>query len=83
MDEQSKDQELFNFWLVKVGETATRKLWAIANGEGTPAATRERLLQWFAEMAVGKPRTMEAAPGGAAAAGYGIIVLPAVAADEQ
>lgn len=76
------ESELFNTFAAKCGETAYRKLWAIANSEAAPMPQRERLLQWFAEMALGKPRTMEAAPGGTPG-GCGLIILPAVVEQEQ
>ena len=80
MDEQR--EELFSVFTAKCGEVAFRKLWQVANGTDTTTPQQERLLLWFAEMAMGKPRTMEATPGGAAASGVGVIILPAIQGEE-
>ena len=77
------DSEVFSTWAAKVGEVAFRKLWQVANATDTATPQQERLLQWFAEMAMGKPRTMEATPGGAAASGVGVVILPEVVGDGQ
>ena len=68
--------EVFGTFAAKVGEVAFRKLWQMANAEDASPAQRERLLTWFAEMALGKPRTMDAAP--AATGAGGVVILPAV-----
>ena len=73
--------EVFETFAAKVGEVAYRKLWQVANGTDTATPQQERLLQWFAEMALGKPRTMDAAP--ASASGVGVVILPAVEFEGQ
>ena len=74
-------EELFATFAAKSGEVAFRKLWQVANGTAEATAQQERLLQWFAEMALGKPRTMDASP--ASASGGGVVILPAVEIAEQ
>ena len=75
-------EETFSSFAAECGEIAYRTLWEVANAEDTPAQQRERLLLWFAEMALGKPRTMEAAPGGAPG-GSGLVILPDVLEDNE
>lgn len=51
----------------------------MATAEDATPIMRERLLTWFAEMACGRPKTMDALPrGGAGGDGSGVIILPAV-----
>lgn len=76
------DEEVFSTWMAKIGEVAARKLWAMANADDASPQQRERLLTWFAEMALGKPRTMDAAPA-SASGGAGVVILPAVEIDDQ
>ena len=71
------DSEVFETFAAKCGEVAYRKLWQVANGTDTAAPQQERLLLWFAEMALGKPRTMDASPA-SASGGVGVVILPAV-----
>ena len=75
-------EELFSTFAAKVGEVAFRKLWQVANDTDTATPQQERLLLWFAEMALGKPRTMDAAPA-SASGGVGVIILPAIADDAE
>ena len=75
------DEEVFETFAAKSGEVAFRKLWQVANGTDTATPQQERLLQWFVEMALGKPRTMDAAP--ASASGVGVVFLPAVEFEGQ
>lgn len=63
-------------WLMRKGELAIRKLWAMANSEETPEPRRVELLKWFAEMGLGKAKVMDLQP--AKAAGGGVVILPAV-----
>ena len=80
MDEDQN--EVFATFAAKVGEVAFRKLWQMANAEDASPQQRERLLTWFAEMALGKPRTMDAAPA-SASGGAGVVILPAVEIDGE
>lgn len=79
---QLDDSEVFETFAAKCGEVAFRKLWQVANATDTATAQQERLLQWFAEMAMGKPRTMDASPA-SASGGVGVVILPAVDIAEQ
>lgn len=74
--------ELFGAFAAKCGEVAFRKLWQVANATDTATPQQERLLLWFAEMALGKPRTMDTAPA-SASGGAGVIILPAIQEDDQ
>ena len=76
------DEDVFSTFAAKSGEVAFRKLWQVANGTDPATAQQERLLLWFAEMALGKPRTMDAAPA-SAGGGVGVIILPAIADDGE
>lgn len=74
----------FEIWLMRHGQQAMRKLWKLANAEDTSAAQRERLLTFFAEMALGKARTMDATPKGEdEKQRSGVIILPAVMVPEE
>lgn len=69
----------FEVWMMRHGQQAMRKLWKLANAEDASAAQRERLLTFFAEMALGKARTMDATPKGEdEKQPRGVIILPAV-----
>lgn len=63
-------------WLRRRGDEALRRLWKMLGEEGITAAQRIGILQFFAEMAFGKPRTMDVkmtdGPGG-----FGVILMPA------
>ena len=63
-------------WLTRKGEQALRKLWKMANSEETPEPRRVTLLQWFAEMGIGKAKVMELQP--TKATGGGVVILPSV-----
>lgn len=76
------DEDVFSTFAAKCGEVAFRKLWQVANATDTATPQQERLLLWFAEMALGKPRTMDAAPA-SASGGVGVVILPAVEIDGQ
>lgn len=66
-------------WLMRRGKEALKALWKLASAEDTTPAQRERILTFFAEMAYGKARTMDATPQaeGDKQKG-GVIILPAV-----
>lgn len=69
--------------LMRRGKQAVGELWKLAHAPAATPQQRERLLQWFAEMAVGKPRTMEQRPD-TDANGLGVVMLPPVSgADES
>ena len=75
----SETDEKAQKWLQRVGLRAMRQLWSYSNSDDTPMAEKAKLWQYMAEMAYGKPRTMDAAaaipPGGC-----GVVILPAVEA---
>ena len=73
----------FDKWLRRRGEEAMRKLWKIATDDTTTPAERLRLLTFFAEMAIGKARTMDALQRPENSARYGVVVLPEVMAAQQ
>lgn len=62
-------------------EAALRTLWTMANAEDTAHGERVKLLQWFAELGIGKPATIDRG-GRDGYEGGGIVLLPAVLADE-
>ena len=70
----------FEAWLHARGKQALRQLWRASQSEDTPQATRLRLLEYFADMGVGKAKVMEAAPE--AVESRGVVILPAVEAQE-
>lgn len=71
----------FEDWLHRRGQQALRQLWREAQAPETPPAVRLRLLEYFADMGVGKAKTMEATP--ADASGCGVVILPAVMSPED
>lgn len=69
--------------LMRHGRQAVGELWELAHAPDATPQQRERLLQWFAEMAAGKPRTMEQRPD-TDAHGLGVVMLsPVSGADES
>lgn len=52
--------KLLRAWLPKVGDTALRKLWEMANDDATPMPERIKLLEYLVSLSVGKPREMTA-----------------------
>lgn len=68
--------------LTRRGRQAVGELWELAHAPDATLQQRERLLQWFAEMAAGKPRTMEQRTD-AGPDGPGVVVLPPVMEAER
>lgn len=69
MTEKERDR------LRKRAQRALNELWRSAHAEDTPTQYRLRLLQWFAELGVGKPKAISDDDRGSAGRG-GIVILP-------
>lgn len=66
--------------LRKRARRALNELWRAAHAEDTPPAYRFKLLQWFAELGIGKPKAIADDDRGGGD-GRGVVLLPATDAD--